>query len=408
MKVYRVVDLQQIEADPHCKLIRFALDSPRADSEYYGEGLKVSGWLIRSTHGPVDVFVRGGAEQELIAVDKRRVDVPSVRGSNGATHDAKGFSALVNLEGPLSIGLRASGEEYPLYALSVEADEVDLRQVVSTVVNDVVEARRILFGERQAVRHDDSLRGDYRRLLDGAYVQRYGILKPLAKAVAGVVLKLLDGLNADQEIREFRRSFGQDAFVGLKSMVNGKILSARGRELTHHGVKRTFRFWSQEELRNYVGVASDVTALLAGAGYPSFFFYGTMLGVIRGFAPIPHDDDFDLAYVVEANAEADVPDYLRLLSDVLEPHGYSVSGDFPGHRHVRIGNVRIDVFVGIAKDGAIDFPHFKRYRASVSDVLPVIDIEFMRHRCSMPRNPFVIAEVLYGKGWVSPNPDYYV
>ena len=100
--------------------------------------------------------------------------------------------------------------------------------------------------------------------------------------------------------------------------------------MTAHGIRRTFRFWSQSEQEIALDVLEDARAVLAGAGYEAFLGYGALLGLVREGGLIPHDDDLDLIAIPSAPG----PPSLAALAATLEAAGFRTRVASPLHLNV--------------------------------------------------------------------------
>lgn len=81
--------------------------------------------------------------------------------------------------------------------------------------------------------------------------------------------------------------------VKFRTLVTDRI-AGRKREWSSHGIKRTFRFWSEQEKQDYVGFSVDVVRCLQELNENASLGFGTVLGLVRDHDLIPHDDDADV------------------------------------------------------------------------------------------------------------------
>lgn len=147
-------------------------------------------------------------------------------------------------------------------------------------------------------------------------------------------------------------------------------------------------------------------------GHPLFAFYGTLLGIHRDGDLIPGDDDFDVAYV----SEADTPEGVRAeavrLIEALVGAGFTVSVNRRGRlfRLHREGHgdasLHLDVHPMWFVDGYLYVPNHVRLRATADDFLPLRPVTLRDTAVLLPADPEVFLAGHYGSGWRSPDPGY--
>jgi hypothetical protein len=191
----------------------------------------------------------------------------------------------------------------------------------------------------------------------------------------------------------------------FRARLNEALLPARGLEWTVHGPQRPFRNWTDEERVDYVRDSAEVVRALQSLTPNVCFGFGSVLSVVRDRALIPHDDDIDLVVGFETTEAANLDDALGLIEAHLRSRGYDVSGSFAAHRHVRRpGKKRVDVFVGIFEGEAIDWYPAARGKLTRELVFPPRAAELLGIPVSIPAQPEVYLERLYGEGWRVPDP----
>ena len=191
----------------------------------------------------------------------------------------------------------------------------------------------------------------------------------------------------------------------FQAAVNLEILPSRGLEWTVHGPQRPFRSWSEEERVDYVRDSDGVVQALRSLTPNVCFGFGSVLSVVRDRALIPHDDDLDIIVGFEAEEAATLSHALGLIEEHLRPLGYEVTGGFAAHRHVRRpGRKRVDVFVGIFEGESISWYPGARGGLTRPIVFPPGRAELLGIPCSIPAQPELYLERLYGQGWRVPDP----
>jgi hypothetical protein len=212
------------------------------------------------------------------------------------------------------------------------------------------------------------------------------------------------------EIREFfaRLRLGPDMRRAIFPVVNAQELFRRELELTNHGVKRTFRFWSAEQKAAYIAQASYLIAALRAQGHEACLGYGGVLAVVREQDLIPHDDDIDVIVSAPRAAFATLADFMARTGAELASQGFRVAGNFVSHRHARLPDwpAPVDVFFGFHEtDSAAWYPG-PRYGLRRDDVFPPIACTFFGVEILIPRNPFRYLEHVYGASWARPQPGW--
>jgi hypothetical protein len=188
-------------------------------------------------------------------------------------------------------------------------------------------------------------------------------------------------------------------------VANREILVGRSLEWTSHGIKRSFRFWSAPERRAYVEYASRVVDDLRSLSELVCLGFGSVLAAVRDGDLIPHDDDLDIIIGFGPDQAADLPTALDRLAEHLGEQGYAVTGNHVTHRWVRRreGGPTVDVFVGMVEDGRVGWYPGKRRAFGVDEMFPVSTGTIAGVRCTLPRNPLLYLETVYGESWRIPD-----
>ena len=289
----------------------------------------------------------------------------------------------------------------------VDLRRVRLRNVASSTARRLRGFRILLEGpDGWVVAYDHLSRvGQLRQALatsgaTGASPELSGLLPVLGDAFGGFydeARQALDALTAvpDQERKAFR------------TIVTTTLLADRAMEWTVHGPQRCFRFWSDQEKVNYIESAVAITDALASLTPNVCFGFGAALSVVRDGALIPHDDDLDIIIAFDPHEASTLAEGLALVEQHLRPLGFTVTGTFSAHRHVRRpGAKHVDVFVGLFEGDTVSWYPGARGALTRDMMFPTSSGPLMGVPCPLPRNPLVYLERLYGAGWRQPDPHF--
>lgn len=235
---------------------------------------------------------------------------------------------------------------------------------------------------------------------------------PAPASVGGDLARIVTQLH----LREYEASlvrdlrlvqFSEEDRGRLRELVNARILHDRELEWTSHGVRRSFRFWSQEEKEEYVAFAMSVVEDLRSLTESVSLGFGSVLAIVRDNDLIPHDDDLDIIIGFEPSKAATIAVGLQLIETALRNAGYVVSGTNTAHRMVsRPGVKKVDVFVGIFEGDEISWYPGHRGALSREIVFPGTEVNFMGVDCAMPADPPGYLAAVYGPDWSTPDPHF--
>jgi hypothetical protein len=202
------------------------------------------------------------------------------------------------------------------------------------------------------------------------------------------------------------KSLAADEIGWIKQCINRAILAPQQLEWTSHGVRRSFRFWGQDEMEAYVALTVAVSRDLAELSPDVCLGFGSVLSIIRDGELMKHDDDLDVVVAFDSAIAPTLHDALALVREFLVAKGYKVQGKFFSHWHVVRGGKKVDVFVGIYEDGRIGWFPGTRRALERTDMFPARTVGFLGSECPIPREPEKYLAITYGADWKSPLPGW--
>ncbi|WP_425045010.1 LicD family protein [Primorskyibacter sp. S87] len=208
-------------------------------------------------------------------------------------------------------------------------------------------------------------------------------------------------VRAMQKLRKRRREQGEeDKFHQFEALLKSNLDTGT---LSNHGYYRaTFATLDHDEMWGQVG--AHVKAL-NDAGYQVFLNSGTLLGVVRDGRFIEHDDDIDLALVLNASSAAEAAAEWNGLKDKLGVIGvFDTDGDTVRgiHKLKSPNGCEIDLFPAwIEDDQVFVYPHTSGELGS-ADVLPLKPCPVSGE--PMPADPEKMLAQNYGPNWREPDP----
>lgn len=239
---------------------------------------------------------------------------------------------------------------------------------------------------------------------------------PRSRRSGPAVADLVRILTAIQ-LRDYRNLFRDLDRVELpaaqidrfRRLVSEQLLAPRRLEWNIHGIKRSFRFWSDQEKQEYLGFALDVIAALRAVTDNVCFGFGSVLSIVRDHELMPHDDDLDVLVGFERHEATTLAGGLKLIKKVLLDAGFIVEGDFTSYHWVfppHGGTHKLDVFVGMFEEERISWYPGKRGALTRDMMFPPGTRPLLGLECPVPRRSEDYLEQIYGKGWVSPDPNF--
>lgn len=225
-----------------------------------------------------------------------------------------------------------------------------------------------------------------------------------------VKIMTMIALQDDTAVRwALERSGGSpDQVRQFRTEVNRRLLFARERELTSHGVRRSFRFWTPQQQQSYLGFALDVVEALRELTPNVCFGFGSALAIVRDQELIPHDDDLDVLIGFEPEQAGTHTEGRQLIRDCLTAKGFKITGGMTAYQWVTrsTGGTRLDVFIGVFEADDISWYPGKRGALTRDMMFPPVEREFLGRQCPVPTRAEAYLEQIYGPGWVHPDPGF--
>jgi hypothetical protein len=199
-----------------------------------------------------------------------------------------------------------------------------------------------------------------------------------------------------EEILEIRKGFNQT------------ILPCFERQLSGHGITKPFKYWSDNEKRNYLIQANKLINDLSELSNFVCIGFGSVLGYIRDSSLIDHDDDIDIIIAFDVQECHTISKALERLTNHLTGLGYNVSGNHFSHRWVKGKNMGAicDVFVGIKEEDKVSWFPSHRKNLLIDDVFPPLNVEMLNIFIPIPAKPIEYLEATYGKSWNIPDTNF--
>ena len=191
----------------------------------------------------------------------------------------------------------------------------------------------------------------------------------------------------------------------LRIALNQLVLAPLEREWTSHGICRSFRFWTDNQKRNYLTFTNWVIEALSDE-FLACLGYGAVLSATRDNEFIPHDDDLDLIVLIrEGQAKTFQAGFSRVFAR-LTNFGFKIKGDYVAHRHVCNERYFLDVFVGMEEEGYASWHPGPRKQIKVDQIFPSQEAELMGVKFPIPNDPEAYLAAVYGEDWRDPQPGW--
>ena len=149
---------------------------------------------------------------------------------------------------------------------------------------------------------------------------------------------------------------------------------------------------------------------LEALGLRCFINSGTLLGAIREGRLIAHDDDVDLAVVLDApDAEQAARAWVALKGRLDEAKLLNLAFDQEVRSHAKIGQAggaSVDLFPAWIDDGRVYVWPYAAGEAPAEALLPLQPLTIGGVEVLVPHDPPTLLALNYGAGWKRPDPSF--
>jgi hypothetical protein len=174
-----------------------------------------------------------------------------------------------------------------------------------------------------------------------------------------------------------------------------------GVKLTAHGYTTTQL--SDADPDQLFAAILDLVRTINDLGYEVFANSGTLLGIVRDKAPIPYDNDIDLAIILNATDDLSAAGEFAALFETLRSAAFADLGRTGDGRIIKLPKIagfEVDLFPAYDTDAGFSIYPYSYRDLVKSDILPL-------GKCSISGLPIparceTVLEVNYGKTWKTP------
>ncbi len=224
-------------------------------------------------------------------------------------------------------------------------------------------------------------------------------------------LRLLIDTLLSRDIKKAQKLLDADLQFRNKAEAEPWLTSRFELDYVLHGLKRTFRYWTEEEKQLYLQDALDVINALQPLSKNTCVFGGAALGSVRQGDLLAHDDDLDVVICLDRAKFPDISTALEAVTKTLVAAGWEIKGTFFSQLWVGTrSNVvpTLDVFIGLVEDDGISCYPMPRRALSMQKMFPAQDRPLHGKSIPMPREITHYLEVDYGPNWTTPDPGHSI
>lgn len=198
---------------------------------------------------------------------------------------------------------------------------------------------------------------------------------------------------------------GQGDGTLLDKIESGYLVSAKGGFLFKPPASQ--EQWKEKILDAY---DSGLKILKEIDGISDIFIaYGSLLGAIRDGDFISYDNDFDVAYLVDANTPEEAAAQFHRVFNELRDRNYDVSfGGHIGNFHLKMPDLpALDIFLMYYSESYNELRAFCITVECEKDmILPLQEFKFRGRTVLVPNKSELLLESTYGKNWNIPDPHF--
>jgi len=177
--------------------------------------------------------------------------------------------------------------------------------------------------------------------------------------------------------------------------------------LTQHGYTLALENRDEEGIWKEI---TQISSLLASLDLRCFLNSGTLLGIIRDGGFLPHDDDVDLAVILNADSDREASRQWaslgELLKQCLQPPYKLDLGQTILYKIVCPSELEVDLFPAWVSSGHVFVWPYLHGELNTSDLFPLRPINENLPSVFLPAKPESFLEINYGSNWRIPDPSF--
>jgi len=228
---------------------------------------------------------------------------------------------------------------------------------------------------------------------------------------AGVVRVLAGDQNFELPLMKGKSSIieggASDGGAGLKAMLAGKY------HIDHWGNLQIAFGKEPGKREQMLDFYCDLRSLFRSEeGLDIYLTGGNLLGIIRDFGFLDHDDDVDAAFSVRAETPAEAADRFFEIFGSLAPKLYALGYEIllvdVGQFHIfKRGRTGLDVFLGWTTSKKYWYRFIGAGGYLGADEMRVREIEYLGRRVLIPQYAERELDLTYGDNWKDPDPHFF-